>query len=181
MKKLLLPSLVLLTLAVAGLCQDVKPEPSASPAQGRGDLLKQLGLSSEQMAQIRQLNQQRKPAMEEAQLRVREANKALDAAIYADTVDEALVAARLEDLQKAQGEVSRIRFNNELSIRRILTAEQLGRFREMRRQVAGTMEERRQQRMQNPGANPNRGLRRQNMQTGKPPAAPVTQPVHPKP
>ena len=167
MKKLLLTSLVLLVVAAAALAQDVKSEASATPQPGNGNLLQQLGLTPEQVSQIRQLNKQRKPAMEEAQLRAREANRALDAAIYADNVDDAQVAARLDELQKAQSDVLRIRSTNELAIRRILTPEQLGRFREMRRQVAGAAEDRRKERIQNRGVNPNRPLQRQNIPGAK--------------
>jgi len=179
MKKLLLSPLFLLVLAAASLAQDVKPDAAATPQPGNGNLLQQLGLTPEQVSQIRQLNKQRKPAMEEAQLRAREANRALDAAIYADNVDDTQVAARLDELQKAQSDVLRIRSTNELAIRRILTPEQLGHFREMRRQVAGAVEDRRQERIQNRRVNRNAPFHRQNVPSAKPfspsPAAPVRQ------
>jgi Spy/CpxP family protein refolding chaperone len=96
-------------------------------------MLRELGLSREQIEQIRQVNLERKPLMDEAQRRSRAANRALDEAIYADQLNEAEVEVRLKEAQLAQGELARIRYMNELSVRRILTPEQLTRFRELRR------------------------------------------------
>ncbi len=98
----------------------------------RTNALRQLGLSREQLQRIRRLNMERKPLMDAAQMRLRRANRALDDAIYSDTATEADVQARLKDFQVAQGEVIRIRFMNEYGVRRILTQEQLTRFRNLR-------------------------------------------------
>ena len=56
----------------------------------------------------------------------------LDQAIYAEKVDEATVQIRLREFQDAQAEVARIRANTEFSIRKVLTPDQLLRFRELR-------------------------------------------------
>lgn len=114
-----------------------QPQDSQRPADNRpqdirGNALRQLGLSKEQIQQIRRINAQRKPDMEGAQKRLREANRALDETIYADQVSETDVQARLKEHQSAQAEVARIRFMNEFAIRRILTPDQLVRFRELR-------------------------------------------------
>jgi Spy/CpxP family protein refolding chaperone len=118
--------------------QDNPPPDGPKPPQGgqpqRPNLFRVLGLSPDQLQQIRKLNQERKPQMDAATLRLREANRALDEAIYADNLDEALVQIRLKDLQAAQAEVARLRFTGELQIRRILTPDQLTRFRELRKQ-----------------------------------------------
>lgn len=109
------------------------PNPIATkPPEGKQNLLLQLGLSREQIQQIRRLNVERKPMMEDAQRRFREANRALDEAIYADQVNDIDVQSRLKDVQVAQAEVANIRYTNELSVRKILTTEQLVRFRELR-------------------------------------------------
>jgi Spy/CpxP family protein refolding chaperone len=137
--------ITLLAIACATLAGSVSaqeatpPEAQAQPGQQpdrprdlRANFLHSLGLSDEQIQQIRQINIARRPLMDEAQKRLREASRALDAAIYADQVVDADVDARIRDVQTAQAEVSRIRFLNELAIRRVLTPEQLGRFRELR-------------------------------------------------
>lgn len=131
----LLIALVLLTGLVA-YAQDGKTDGNAAqPAvrETRADLLRELGLSQDQLRQLRQLNVDRKPRMEEAQRKLREANRLLDEAIYADEVNEADVEARLKDAQQAQADVFRLRSANELAIRRILMPDQLARFRELRK------------------------------------------------
>ena len=114
----------------------------------RPNLLAELGLSPEQIAKIKQINTDRKPQMAEAQLRMLDANRALDAAIYADAADNAEVDARLRDFQAAQAEVARIRFNSELAIRNVLNAEQLARFRELRQKFSEYREDARERRQE---------------------------------
>jgi Spy/CpxP family protein refolding chaperone len=111
---------------------EIHQPPPNQPQDIRGNVLRQLGLTREQMQQIRRMNAERGPLMKEVQRRFREANRALDDAIYADEVSDADVQARLKDVQLAQAEIQRLRFMNELAVRRILTPEQLVRFRELR-------------------------------------------------
>ncbi len=95
-------------------------------------MLAQLGLAREQKQEIRRLNAERKPLMQSAQLRLREANRLLDEAIYADVIDESAIEERLREVQSSQGDIQRIRNSGELAIRKLLTPEQLVRFRELR-------------------------------------------------
>lgn len=125
------------------------------PQDMRPVVLGQLGLSRDQVQRIRRVNVERKPLMDEAQKRLREANRVLDEAIYADQVNEADVQARLKEAQLAQAEVVRIRFMNEFAVRRILTPEQLVRFRELRakfEQSRENFDKTRPANSQNPGA-----------------------------
>ncbi len=112
--------------------RDVQRPMAKQPRDLRNNALRQLGLSREQMQQIRRLNADRRPIMVEAQNRFRLANRAVDEAIYADLADETLIQARLKEVQLAQAEVAKIRFMNEFAVRKILTPEQLSRFRELR-------------------------------------------------
>ncbi len=121
-------------------------QPANQPMDNRTNILRQLGLSREQIQQIRRINTERKPLMEAAQKRMRDATRALDAVIYADQIVETDVRDRLKDLQLAQAEVSKVRFMNEVAVRRILTPEQLIRFRELRKrfeQMRENIDERR--------------------------------------
>jgi Spy/CpxP family protein refolding chaperone len=147
MNNMLSPRLlfILLVILVSGgvvLAQDNPPpemnrqQPNAGPQGKRPNLLRLLGLTPDQAQQLRQINQERKPQMDAAMQRLRQANRALDEAIYADNVDDAAFQARLKEVNLAQAEVAKLRFTNELAVRRILTPEQLGRFREMRRRFA---------------------------------------------
>jgi Spy/CpxP family protein refolding chaperone len=138
--------------------------PDDRRGDGRPNLLAELNLTPEQVQQIRQFNIERRPQMQAAQRRHREANLALDAAIYADTVNEAEVQARLRELQAAQAELARLRFESELAIRKVLTPEQLTKFREIRRQFE---EHRLRMRQNGPPLN-RRRLRRVDQQ--RPPA-----------
>ena len=119
----------------------------------RPNLLAELGLTQEQRGQIRRINLQKRPLVRDAQQRLREANRRLDQAIYADSMNETDIQARLKDVQTAQSELIKIRFTNELAIRRILTVEQLSKFRALREQFAQRMENNQEQpqkrRMQN--------------------------------
>ena len=130
-------AMMYLAFVTAAYAQDATPQETpkpvaAKPPEGKQNLLLQLGLSREQIQQIRRLNAERKPMMEDAQRRFREANRALDEAIYADQVNDIDVQSRLKDVQVAQAEVANIRYTNELSVRKILMPEQLVRFRELR-------------------------------------------------
>lgn len=123
--------------ALAQETQDVKAHeaPLSNANQSldiRQNVLLQLGLTREQVQQIRRLNQERKPLMEAAQRRFREANLALDIAIYSDQTSDADVEARLSEVQIAQAEVVKLRFASEYAVRKILTSEQLIRFRDLR-------------------------------------------------
>lgn len=118
--------------------------PDAPNKQGdrgrRPNLLAELGLSPEQRQQIRRLNADKKLIVRDAQQRLREANRNLDRAIYADNVNEAEVQARLKDVQTAQAELIKIRFTNELAVRKILTGEQIAKFRALRQQFMQRMD-----------------------------------------
>jgi Spy/CpxP family protein refolding chaperone len=147
MNKLLSPKFALLLFFAlasfgAASAQNAPPPDGAKPPGPqvkRPNLIQLLGLSPEQAQQVRKINQSRKPLMEAATMRLREANRAMDVAIYADTVDESAFQARLKELQAAQAEVARLRFTSELQIRQILTPDQLARFRDLRKQFQSSM------------------------------------------
>ncbi|MDQ3798929.1 MAG: Spy/CpxP family protein refolding chaperone [Acidobacteriota bacterium] len=123
--------------AVAELkAQDEMPPDHRPPRDGRRQqrprLLEELNLSPEQIQQIRSINQSRRPQMQQAQRRLHEANRALDAAIYAASPSEADVQERMKEVQAAQAEIIKIRTASELAVRKVLTPEQLEKFRELR-------------------------------------------------
>ncbi|GIU82778.1 MAG: periplasmic heavy metal sensor [Acidobacteria bacterium] len=102
------------------------------PKRLSGKVLQELGLTQEQIQKIRAVNQKMRPALRQAVAKLREANRELDEAIYADEVNEAVVTEKLQKLQVAQAEVTRLRIQLELEFRKILTAEQLEKFRQFR-------------------------------------------------
>ena len=147
LRKVLSPLALILTLGALALAQDQQPQ-NPPPNDERPNILAQLGLSQDQIQRFRKANAEHRPLMEAAQKRLREANRELDMAIYADTVSEEDFQAKLRAFQEAQGEVTRLRFQNELSIRNVLTPDQLVRFREIRRRFAGARDFIQQQRRQ---------------------------------
>lgn len=125
--------------------QDEMPPDDAAPPQNfnqarRPNLLAELDLSPNQIQQIRRINADKRPLVREAQQRWREANRRLDQAIYADDVNETEIQGRLKEAQLAQAELIKTRSATEFAVRQILTAEQLVKFREIRRQFMERME-----------------------------------------
>ena len=151
--------------------QETEPEENQNPQRVNRPfrLLQELGLSRDQLQQIRRINQERRPIMQEAARRWRQANRDLDIAIYADDSTEEQVKELLRTAQLAQADLLRERSLTEYLIRKVLTPDQLVKFRNLREQL---IEERRNERrnsrnMENPN-NPqqqrrfNRFQRRQN-------------------
>ena len=134
LRKFLSPLILVFVLGSLSLAQDNPQNPP--PNDERPNILAQLGLSPDQIQRFRRQNAEHRPLMKEAQERLREANRDLDMAIYADSVSNEAFESRLRAFQQAQGEVTRLRFQNELAIRNILTPDQLTRFREIRRRFA---------------------------------------------
>jgi len=124
--------------------QDVENQ-NSSPA-ARPNLLRELDLSAEQIRQIRSINSAHQPRMRQAKRRLQAANLALDEAVYADVADESQIQSLVREVQAAQGEVIRNRINTETAVRRILSPQQLSRFRQLRRQFNGRGGENRQNR-----------------------------------
>ena len=149
MKKILIFASIMLTAATSVAAQETRPAENPTPPvqqDDRGAFLREIGLAPDQIRQMRRLNMERKPLMEAAQHRLREANRLLDEAIYADEVNDVDIQSRLKEAQSAQAEVFRIRSMNELAIRRILTPEQLVHFRDLRRQFEAARQDQRDQR-----------------------------------
>lgn len=167
MKKLNLIALIfaalLLTVSFSTVrAQDETPAEDA-PKQNfnkpnRPNLLAELDLSRDQIQQIRRINADKKPLMRDAQQKVREANRNLDQAIYADNADETEIKNRLKDVQTAQAEVSKIRSMTEYSVRKILTPAQLVKFREVRQRFVQGLENRVNQPKNRPFKNQNQRL-----------------------
>jgi Spy/CpxP family protein refolding chaperone len=128
-----------LPAAAAGQEQDEpeeqqRQETPRRPAPGL-NLMRRLNLSREQRQRLREIRRQGEAELRAHTRRVRLARRALDEAIYADAVDEALVERRARELSAAQAALVRLRATTELSVRRILTGEQLRLFRDLRRQA----------------------------------------------
>ena len=107
----------------------------AQPQARAGNLMQRLNLTPEQRLRLREIRKQGEPETRELARRVRQARRALDEAVYADTADEALVEQRARELSAAQGALVRQRASTELKVRGVLTPEQLRAFRQLRREA----------------------------------------------
>jgi Spy/CpxP family protein refolding chaperone len=128
-----------------------EPTPTDNPSQADRPfkIFEELGLTREQIQQIRRINQERKPVMQEAQRNWRQANRALDLAIYADDSTDEQVKDLVKTAQIAQTNLLRERTLTEYLIRKVLTPEQLVKFRELREQIRQRINNLKKQNKQN--------------------------------
>lgn len=113
-----------------------------APARPRS-LLDLLNLTPEQRQQIREIRRRNNRNGQLVATRLRQAQRALDEAIYADQLDEHEIEARIQELADAQAAVTRHRARVELEIRRVLTLEQLRLFRQLREQERARQQQQR--------------------------------------
>lgn len=125
--------LLLMTVATSSNAQDPAGEPVGPPPQ---DPITQLRLTPEQRQKIRAIREQNKDERAAINLRLRESNFALEQALDSDNPNEAELEQRLRDVAAAQAAQTRMRVMTELSIRRVLTQEQLAVWRILRQQTA---------------------------------------------
>ncbi|CDM66177.1 P pilus assembly/Cpx signaling pathway, periplasmic inhibitor/zinc-resistance associated protein [Pyrinomonas methylaliphatogenes] len=123
---------------VRNQARPAQPIPQAGAAKPKPvpprPLLEILNLTPEQKQQIRSIRRKNDLTGRMLLTRLREAQRALDEAIYADNLDEREFEARVQELIDAQSAVTRHRARVELEIRRILTPEQLKLFKQLREQ-----------------------------------------------
>lgn len=100
--------------------------------ENRPNLFNELGLTPEQRQQIRRINLEKRKLAQDARARLDEANRNLDRAIYADNLNETEIQSRIREVHQAQAELLKIRSGNEIAVRKILTAEQFAKFRNLR-------------------------------------------------
>ena len=139
--------LLLFSFARTAQAQDATdnaaPQPEVAPreraASRRNDaasLLMQLNLSPEQRAQLIEIRTQSASEDQVLSRRLNQARRALDAAIYADNVDEAVIEERAREVAAALSAVLRMRALTQLRVRRVLTPEQLDLFLQLRREAS---------------------------------------------
>jgi Spy/CpxP family protein refolding chaperone len=133
--------------------QNDETRPNAN-RQDKPNLMRFLGVTPEQVRQIKEIKQTNREAIQLAERRQRIAKRELDEAIYGDNLDENIVQNKLKIFQIAQAELLKLRTADELAIRKVLTPEQLVKFREFRQRFM-------QKPMQNPNKEnqPNRPIR----------------------
>ena len=132
---LLFAAILFLTSICSSYAQELAP-PAADP-------IEQLRLSPEQRQRVRLIFEDTKNERQRINRRVREANVALDQALDAEPIDEAVIDQRINELAAAQAAQMRMRIQTELRIRRELRPEQLATLRRLRLQARDFMDSQR--------------------------------------
>lgn len=143
-KSILLTTIAFLLLLTPLMAQVEPGEEGAVNDQGpgnRGELLRrELGLTPQQMMQIRTINRDTRPKMRIAQEKLRLARQDLNQAIYDDSFDEEVLRIRLHNVVEAQAEVTKLQALSEVAVRKVLSPEQLGKFRVIRERFSRRQE-----------------------------------------
>ncbi len=111
----------------------------ATPAFAKRDgrhlekLTKELGLTTEQQEQVKAVHGKDRAQIKKQREVMRTARKELEQAIKSSATDEE-IHGKFSQLEKAQAEFSKLRFEKVLAIRSILTAEQRLNFKGMGKQ-----------------------------------------------
>ena len=103
-----------------------------SPQANQGSDLRLLELKPDQIQKIRAINLELKDERQAANLKLRQAQRALAEAVESPTPDETLIAQRSREVAEAQANTIRLRSLTEARILQVLTPEQRTRLREMR-------------------------------------------------
>lgn len=140
---LLIFSLFFMSTAAKAQAQDDDAQVVAGQNDQQRNLRDLLNLTSQQREQIRQIQESNKEDFRAARQQLKQAQRALDEATYADTVNEAVIEDRAREVATAQAALIRLHAVRELKIRRVLTADQLNTLRALRQQARANQRERR--------------------------------------
>lgn len=132
--------LLLLFSPAAARAQENGGQEAGAQNNQAGDIVRQLNLTPEQVQKIREIRESNKEERRAINQRLRQAQFALERAIYDENGDEAIIEERLRELSEAQRAAVRMRALTELNIRRVLTPEQLTTLRALRQQARITAE-----------------------------------------
>jgi Heavy-metal resistance len=111
---------------------DYYQDPPPQSQSNAPDLVQELQLTPEQRQKIRAIREETRNERTTVNQRLREANFALEQALYADNPDEVLIEQRLRDVTAAQAASTRMRIHTEIRIRQVLTREQVAIWRTLR-------------------------------------------------
>jgi Spy/CpxP family protein refolding chaperone len=131
--------------------QEPSPPPAGQIALTRVAILRLLNLSPEQRQRIREIRDRYAPQLRQLRQEVEARRDALREAIYGETVDPERVEQNLRDLLEKQGALLRLETHVEIEFRRVLTPEQLAKFREIQREELNIRRLRRELRQREEG------------------------------
>jgi Spy/CpxP family protein refolding chaperone len=144
-------AIVVVTTLTAFAQSSQDPQPNGAPPAGGPDLLEQLRLTPEQRQKIRMIQRDSKDERAAIALRLRESNRALEDALDAEVLDDAVIEQRIQAVSIAQAAQLRMRIQTEVKIRRVLNPDQLAVWHELRLKAADVMRGRQDNRPLRPG------------------------------
>jgi len=158
MKRMLLSGAALLFFSgSATIAQTPQTNPAQNPTEpaqtqtqppqgNQGADLRLLNLTPDQIQRIRAINFELKDERQAANLRLRQARRALSEAVESPTPNEPLISQRSREVAEAQANTIRLNSLAEARILQVLTPEQRLRVREMRARNQALQTERQRQR-----------------------------------
>ena len=149
-----LPSTLLALIITVVCCANVsaqEPQPPQNSRRAASDPIEQLQLLPEQRQKIRAIRESTREERAMINLRLRQANIALQQALDVDNPDDAVIEQRLRNVAAAQADSMRMRVLTEVKIRRVLTPEQVAILKSL------------QATAQDPNQNPRRPVREGNV------------------
>src|ERR1051325_1395404 len=140
LRLMLTVALMILGSTVGALAQTTPPQTQIEPAPTQTQItqaqqvpdFRALNLTPEQVQKIRAINQELKDERQAANLKLRQAQRALAEAVESPTPDEALISQRSREVAEAQANTIRLRSLTEARILQVLTPDQRVKLREMR-------------------------------------------------
>lgn len=136
-----LAALLLLTLSLQATAQTPAQPSQVEPTQTQTtqavqapDVFGQLNLTPEQIQKVRSINMELRDERQAANLKLRQAQRALTMAVESPTPDEALINQRSREVAEAQAATIRLRSLTEARVLQTLTPEQRIKLREIRQQ-----------------------------------------------
>jgi Spy/CpxP family protein refolding chaperone len=123
-------------LGVGGVALAQRPEAAQpGPPHGRShmSMMKQeLGLTDEQVGQLRKLHSDQRRAAIRRRADLRIARMDLDELLNAATVDEKALGTKMKEIGDLQAAALKARVDSRLALRKVLTPEQLQKMKELR-------------------------------------------------
>ena len=162
-----LTALLLLTISARSRAQTATPQNPSEPVQAQqpptqatmADMIGQLGLTPEQIQKWRAIDLELRDQQQSANMRLRQAQRALVEAIESPTPNEELVKQRAKEVSDAQAATTQLQALREARILQVLTPEQRVKRREIRERIQA---QRRANQQQRNGLGRQNGLRNNN-------------------
>jgi Spy/CpxP family protein refolding chaperone len=107
---------------------------------GRGQMLKKLGLNEEQIAQFKEIKQKHKQSMQGNRERIKNLKQEFQQLMQSNEKGDGYkskVLSKLDELQRLKAQTKRSKVEMALSIREIMTPEQIQKFMQFRQQRKG--------------------------------------------